>query len=133
MAIETPTEAAALPILSHWINGAPVEVLPEQTGPITNPATGQVFARVPRGGQAEVDAAVAAAKAAFPAWRDMPLIARTQHLLRVPQPHVRAPRGAGRADHARPRQDLPGRPGRGPARHRDDRLRVRPARSTSRA
>ena len=77
MAIETPSEAAVLPILSHWINGTAVEVLPEQTGPIYNPATGQVFARVPRGGQAEVDQAVAAAKAAYPAWRDMSLIARS--------------------------------------------------------
>ncbi len=77
MAIETPDKTAVLPILSHWINGAAVEVLPENTGPITNPATGQVFARVPRGGVAEVDQAVAAAKAAFPAWRDLPLIARS--------------------------------------------------------
>jgi malonate-semialdehyde dehydrogenase (acetylating)/methylmalonate-semialdehyde dehydrogenase len=77
MAIETPDQTAVLPILSHWINGTAVEVLPEQTGPITNPATGQVIARVPRGGQAEVDQAVASAKAAFPAWRDMPLIARS--------------------------------------------------------
>ena len=77
MAIETPDKTAVLPIMSHWINGAAVEVLPENTGPITNPATGQVFARVPRGGVAEVDQAVAAAKAAFPAWRDLPLIARS--------------------------------------------------------
>jgi len=77
MAIETPDQTAVLPILSHWIDGTAVEVLPEQTGPITNPATGQVIARVPRGGQAEVDQAVASAKAAFPAWRDMPLIARS--------------------------------------------------------
>ena len=80
MAIETPgtaTEAKPLPILSHWINGTAVEVLPDQTGPIYNPATGQVIARVPRGGQTEVDAAVAAAAAAFPAWRDLPLIARS--------------------------------------------------------
>ena len=69
---------ATLPILSHWIDGRPVEVLPEQTGPINNPATGHVIARVPRGGSAEVDAAVAAATAAFPAWRDTPLIARSQ-------------------------------------------------------
>jgi len=72
------TAPATLPILSHWINGRPVEVLPERTGPIYNPATGRVIARVPRGGAAEVDAAVAAARAAFPAWRDMPLIARSQ-------------------------------------------------------
>ena len=69
---------ATLPILSHWIDGRPVEVLPEQTGPVYNPATGHVIGRVPRGGAAEVDAAVAAAKVAFPAWRDMPLIARGQ-------------------------------------------------------
>jgi malonate-semialdehyde dehydrogenase (acetylating)/methylmalonate-semialdehyde dehydrogenase len=77
VAIETHAPAGALPILSHWIDGRPVEVLPEQTGPVTNPATGQVVARVPRGGVAEVDRAVEAAAAAFPAWRDMPLIARS--------------------------------------------------------
>ncbi len=71
-------QPATLPILSHWIDGRPVEVLPEQTGPVHNPATGAVIARVPRGGRAEVDRAVAAAKAAFPAWRDTPLIARSQ-------------------------------------------------------
>ena len=69
---------ATLPILSHWIAGAPVEVAVEQTGPVYNPATGAVIARVPRGGSVEVDAAVAAAAAAFPAWRDTPLIARSQ-------------------------------------------------------
>ena len=77
MTIET-AQPATLPILSHWIDGRPVEVLPEQTGPVYNPATGAVIGRVPRGGAAEVDAAVAAARAAFPAWRDMPLIARSQ-------------------------------------------------------
>ncbi|HEY4751842.1 MAG TPA: aldehyde dehydrogenase family protein, partial [Candidatus Limnocylindrales bacterium] len=77
VAIDTPNEAAVLPILSHYINGTAVEVLPEHTGPVFNPANGQVIARVPRGGQPEVDAAVAAARAAFPAWRDMPLIARS--------------------------------------------------------
>ena len=84
MAIETPTSAPAipLPILSHWIDGHPVEVLPEGTAPVYNPATGQVIARVPRGGTAEVDKAVEAARRAFPAWRDMPLIARSQVLFR---------------------------------------------------
>ena len=56
MAIETREETAILPILSHWIDGTAVEVLADQTGPVTNPATGKVIARVPRGGQAEVDA-----------------------------------------------------------------------------
>ncbi len=79
MTIEMPSRAAAtLPILSHWIGGRAVEVLPEATGPVYDPATGAVVARVPRGGAAEVKFAVATAMSAFPAWRDMPLIARSQ-------------------------------------------------------
>jgi malonate-semialdehyde dehydrogenase (acetylating)/methylmalonate-semialdehyde dehydrogenase len=75
---ETDNSVSSPPIMSHWINGRSVEVLAEQTGPVFNPATGEVIARVPRGGAAEVDLAVAAARAAFPAWRDTPLIARSQ-------------------------------------------------------
>jgi malonate-semialdehyde dehydrogenase (acetylating)/methylmalonate-semialdehyde dehydrogenase len=71
-------QPATLPILSHWIDGRPVEVLPDGTAPVHDPSTGAVIGRVPRGGAAEVDAAVAAAKAAFPVWRDTPLIARSQ-------------------------------------------------------
>ena len=76
MAIETP-ERVVTPILSHWIGGQPVAVPLDATGPVYNPATGKVIARVPRGGKAEVDSAAEAAAAAFPAWRDMPLIARS--------------------------------------------------------
>ncbi|THD82090.1 MAG: aldehyde dehydrogenase family protein [Phenylobacterium sp.] len=55
--------------LSHYINGA--RVAAEAPGESLNPSnTADVVARVPRGGRAEVDAAVAAAKAAFPAWAD---------------------------------------------------------------
>ena len=67
-----------LPILSHWIDGRSVEVQTEQTAPVYDPASGAVIARVPRGGATEVDAAVMAARRAFPAWRSMPLIARSQ-------------------------------------------------------
>jgi malonate-semialdehyde dehydrogenase (acetylating)/methylmalonate-semialdehyde dehydrogenase len=73
-----PAAATQTPILSHWIDGRPVEVAREKTGPVYNPATGEEIARVPRGGDPEVDAAVAAAQAAFPGWRDTPLIARSQ-------------------------------------------------------
>ena len=77
MTTQVEEQPATLPILSHWIDGRPVEVLADKTGPIYNPATGQIIGRVPRGGAPEVDAAVAAALAAFPAWRDTPLIARS--------------------------------------------------------
>jgi malonate-semialdehyde dehydrogenase (acetylating) / methylmalonate-semialdehyde dehydrogenase len=67
----------SVPIISHWIDGKPVEVPRKETGPVFNPATSEEIARVPRGGGKEVEAAVAAAKKAFPAWRDTPLIARS--------------------------------------------------------
>ena len=38
---------------------------------VINPATGQVFARCPAAGRDELDSAVAAARRAFPAWRDL--------------------------------------------------------------
>ena len=76
--IEFPAQASVLPVLSHWIDGRPVEVLPEQAGPVYDPATGQVIARVPRGGAERGGRRRGrCAKAAYPAWRDMPLIARS--------------------------------------------------------
>jgi malonate-semialdehyde dehydrogenase (acetylating)/methylmalonate-semialdehyde dehydrogenase len=74
---QTPDVMGA-PMISHWIDGRPVETLAGETSPVFNPATGALIGRVPRGGRSEVDAAVAAARAAFPDWRDMPLIARSQ-------------------------------------------------------
>jgi len=76
--VTSDTATSVPPVISHWIDGHAVEVLPEQTGPVFNPATGAVIARVPRGGAPEIEAAVAAARRAFPAWRDLPLIARSQ-------------------------------------------------------
>ena len=67
----------SVPIISHWINGRPVKVPLKETGPVYNPATGEEIARVPRGGVKEIEAAVAAATKAYPAWRDAPLIARS--------------------------------------------------------
>ena len=52
------------------INGQPVTAA--ATLGVINPATGEVFAQVPAGTAAHVDAAVAAAQAAFPAWRETP-------------------------------------------------------------
>ncbi|NBU79663.1 MAG: aldehyde dehydrogenase family protein [Sphingomonadaceae bacterium] len=43
---------------------------------VRNPATGQVFAAVPDAGTAELEAAIAAARNAFPAWRDTPWATR---------------------------------------------------------
>ena len=48
--------------------------------PITNPATGEALGSVPLGTAEDVDEAVAAAKRAFPAWRDTPAPVRARYL-----------------------------------------------------
>jgi len=47
---------------------------------VINPATGQVFARCPAAGRDELDRAVAAARRAFPAWRDMSYTQRAERI-----------------------------------------------------
>ncbi|GIH96638.1 CoA-acylating methylmalonate-semialdehyde dehydrogenase [Planobispora siamensis] len=67
--------------VTHWIDGAPAEGA-GRTSEIFNPATGEVAGRVHLASAAEVDAAVAAAVAAWPAWRDASLVKRAQVLFR---------------------------------------------------
>lgn len=50
---------------------------------VRNPATGQVFAAVPDAGAAELEAAIAAARNAFPAWRDTPWATRAAIVNRI--------------------------------------------------
>ncbi|MER6513183.1 CoA-acylating methylmalonate-semialdehyde dehydrogenase [Nonomuraea sp. NPDC001636] len=67
--------------VKHWINGSPVDG-DSRTAEIFNPATGEVSGHVRLASAADVDAAVAAAVAAFPAWRDASLVKRAQVLFR---------------------------------------------------
>ncbi|WP_067134975.1 aldehyde dehydrogenase family protein [Microtetraspora malaysiensis] len=60
----------------HLIGGEWVPAIGGETIDVINPATGEVLGRVPRGTAADVDAAVRAAAAAFPAWRDTNATAR---------------------------------------------------------
>lgn len=48
----------------------------EQTIPVRNPATGEVFAQAPAASEADLNRAVEAANRAFPAWRDTPISER---------------------------------------------------------
>ena len=54
--------------LTHYINGAMVEGTSGRFADVYNPALGEVQAQVPLASKAELDAAVAAAAAAQPAW-----------------------------------------------------------------
>ena len=62
-------ETEELARINHWIGGRIVPGESGRSGPVYNPATGQVAAQVDFASVEEIDAAVAAAKAAFPAWR----------------------------------------------------------------
>ncbi|GAA1572161.1 aldehyde dehydrogenase [Actinomadura kijaniata] len=81
-----------------------------------DPATGEVWARIPRGGAEDVDAAVAAARAAFPKWAGLPAAARAHHLRKVAgvfAEHARElaeleTRDNGRTITETARRDLPG-------------------------
>ncbi|ROO86639.1 aldehyde dehydrogenase (NAD+) [Actinocorallia herbida] len=61
------TDTKVFPAPSHWIDGKAVPASGDLID-VTDPATGKVIAQVPAGTAADVDTAVEAALAAFPAW-----------------------------------------------------------------
>jgi 5-carboxymethyl-2-hydroxymuconic-semialdehyde dehydrogenase len=67
--------------IQHLIDGAAVRSA--EYFETVNPATQEVLAEVARGGGKEIDAAVAAAKGAFPAWAGLPAAARAVLLHRL--------------------------------------------------
>jgi 5-carboxymethyl-2-hydroxymuconic-semialdehyde dehydrogenase len=67
--------------IQHLINGQSVDS--PDTLETVNPANQQVLAEIARGGEAEVHAAVAAAKAAFPKWAGMPATERARIMRRL--------------------------------------------------
>ena len=71
-------------VVGHFINGADVadDNRPE---PITNPATGKVTRHVAMASRKTVEKAIAAAEAAFPAWRDTPPAKRARIMFRFKQ------------------------------------------------
>src|ERR687891_657789 len=68
--------------INHWINGRTVDAGPERTGAVYDPATGQQTAQVAYATGSEVDAAVTAAQAAYPAWRDTSVVKRARVMFR---------------------------------------------------
>ena len=67
--------------IQHLIDGKPVDS--RSRFETVNPATQEVLAEVAQGGAAEVDAAVAAAKAAFPKWAGLPAPERAKLMRRL--------------------------------------------------
>ncbi len=78
MATRVPTQ-----VVPHWIGGERVAGTSGRTGPVYDPATGRVAREVAFASVDEVDAVVAAAKAAFPAWRATSLSKRSDIMFRI--------------------------------------------------
>ncbi|MGZ9709972.1 CoA-acylating methylmalonate-semialdehyde dehydrogenase [Glaciimonas sp. GNP009] len=64
--------------IGHYINGTLVSGKSDRTQPVFNPATGAVARDVALASEEEVNASVASAAAAFPAWADTPPIRRAR-------------------------------------------------------
>ncbi len=79
---ETPATAAPGRI-SHWIGGRIVPGTSGRQGDVYDPATGTLAKHVDFASVEEVAAAVAAARAAFPAWRSTSLSKRTDILFKI--------------------------------------------------
>ena len=65
-----------------WIGGRAYSPTTTRYGEVTNPATGEVIRHVPFANGADVDAAVGAAAAAFPAWSTTPALRRARVLMK---------------------------------------------------
>ena len=78
-----PSQATADQVTPNFVNGA--WALPRSDGrlPVEDPATGETLGAVPLSRADDVDAAVAAANAAFPEWRRTPVVERARVFFRL--------------------------------------------------
>jgi malonate-semialdehyde dehydrogenase (acetylating)/methylmalonate-semialdehyde dehydrogenase len=74
--------ASAITELNHWIAGGPMPGTSNRFADVYHPATCRIQSRVPLATEAEVNAAVAAAAAAFPEWSAQPPLRRARVLFR---------------------------------------------------
>ena len=80
----TAREVASTPgRVSHWIGGRLTAGTSGREGPVYDPATGALTKHVDLASAGEVAAAVAAAKAAFPAWRATSISKRTDIMFKI--------------------------------------------------
>ncbi len=76
-------QAPAVTRIPHWIGGSRVDGESGRSGPVYNPATGRQTGAVDFATIEEVDAAVQAAKAALPGWRETSLAKRAELFFRI--------------------------------------------------
>jgi malonate-semialdehyde dehydrogenase (acetylating) / methylmalonate-semialdehyde dehydrogenase len=74
--------AASVEVLENYVGGRWTPSQATSFIDVHNPARGEVIAKTPLSTRADLDAAVAAAARAFPAWRDTPVVVRARAMLR---------------------------------------------------
>ena len=79
---KTPTASTGVETLRNYVGGRWVESRTRDFLDVYNPARGEVIAKTPLSTGEDLDAAVAAAKKAFPAWRDTPAVTRARTLFK---------------------------------------------------
>ncbi|MDT0319326.1 aldehyde dehydrogenase family protein [Streptomyces millisiae] len=80
---ESRATAEIAPSYGLFVDGGFREAADGRTFKTVSPATEEVLSEVALGGEADVDAAVAAARAAFPAWSALPGAERAKYLFRI--------------------------------------------------
>lgn len=80
--LSSSSASLSAPKVPLFINGKFVESQTDKWIDLTNPATDEVIGLVPEATQAEMDAAVASSKAAWPAWRKTSVSYRTSVMFR---------------------------------------------------
>lgn len=73
----------ALPVMKPYIGGEWIDSESQKFTTIYDPSTGKPIAQVPQCTAAEVEKAVAAAKAAFPAWKNTPVRTRAGIMMKL--------------------------------------------------
>jgi malonate-semialdehyde dehydrogenase (acetylating)/methylmalonate-semialdehyde dehydrogenase len=81
-ATRVDADRTSIETIGHLIGGK-ILVDAERTQPVYNPATGKSRKRVALADRATVEAALAAAQAAFPAWRETPALKRARVMFRL--------------------------------------------------
>ncbi|MGN1368914.1 MAG: CoA-acylating methylmalonate-semialdehyde dehydrogenase [Aristaeellaceae bacterium] len=72
-----------LPIMKPYIGGQYIDSKTEKYNTIYDPSTGKAIAQVPCCTREEVEAAIAAAKAAYPAWKNTPVRKRASIMMKL--------------------------------------------------
>jgi len=75
--------ARQAPTVKMLLDGKLVESQTKEWHDVVNPATQEILAQVPFATDAEIDAAVAAAKEAFKTWKNTPIAARARIMLKL--------------------------------------------------